>query len=96
MADRSKRFSRVMLGAFVVIGAALFVFALLQANAVREWLNPSKQLRLVLPDAGLFGLREGADIEILGTQAGRFRVCERKACHNTRKPRCACSVLSPR
>ncbi|MCB1784621.1 MAG: MCE family protein [Chromatiaceae bacterium] len=71
MADRSKRFSRVMLGAFVVIGAALFVFALLQANAVREWLNPSKQLRLVLPDAGLFGLREGADIEILGTQAGK-------------------------
>jgi phospholipid/cholesterol/gamma-HCH transport system substrate-binding protein len=55
----------------VTFCALLFVGTLLQSNAVREWWNPSKELRLLLPDEGLFGLSEGAKVEILGTTAGK-------------------------
>jgi phospholipid/cholesterol/gamma-HCH transport system substrate-binding protein len=71
MRRRSDRFRLITLGIFVSITAGLFVFSLLQADAIREWLNPSRELRLVLPDEGLFGLSEGAKIEILGTPAGK-------------------------
>lgn len=63
---------RALLGAFVLTALALFLIGLLQAGAMREWLDPSKQLRLVLPDEGLFGLTEGAKVEILGTPAGKI------------------------
>lgn len=65
------RLRRTLLGAFVAIVVVLFVISLMQANAVREWLDPGKHLRLVLPDEGLFGLSEGANVEILGTSAGK-------------------------
>jgi phospholipid/cholesterol/gamma-HCH transport system substrate-binding protein len=68
--DRRRR--RTLLGAFVLIALALFLFSLMQAGAIREWLYPSKNLRLVLPDEGLFGLAEGAKIEVLGTPAGKI------------------------
>jgi phospholipid/cholesterol/gamma-HCH transport system substrate-binding protein len=65
------RFQTITLGILVVAVSLVFVVGLLQAEAVREWLNPSKSLKLVLPDEGLYGLSEGAKIEILGTVAGR-------------------------
>jgi len=65
------RYRHVLLGAFVLVAIGLFVLGMLQSRAVHEWLNPSKVLRLVLPDEGLFGLSQGAKIEILGTPAGR-------------------------
>jgi len=65
-----QRTQRVLLGGLIVLAVLLFVISMLQANAVREWLNPSLELRLVLPDEGLFGLSKGARIEILGTPAG--------------------------
>jgi phospholipid/cholesterol/gamma-HCH transport system substrate-binding protein len=71
MQQRSDRIRNVLLGTFVLVIGALFLFGMLQAEAVREWLNPSRQLRLVLPDEGLYGLSEGAKIEVLGTRAGR-------------------------
>lgn len=70
MSVGQQRTQRVLLGGLIVLAVLLFVLGVLQANAVREWLNPSHELRLVLPDEGLFGLSEGARIEILGTPAG--------------------------
>lgn len=66
-----ERHRKVLLGAFVLVALGLFVLGLLQSKAVLELLNPSKELRLLLPDEGLFGLAQGAKIEILGTPAGR-------------------------
>ncbi len=63
---------RAMLGAFVIFGLTLFILGLLQAGSLREWLDPSKKLHLILPDEGLYGLSEGAKVEILGTPAGRI------------------------
>ena len=59
-----------LIGAFVSLGIVLLAFMLLQADAVREWIDPSKRIRLVLPDDGLFGLAQGAKVELLGTPAG--------------------------
>ena len=60
-----------MIGALVTVAALLTLFMMSQAQTVSEWIDPSKKVRLVLPDEGLFGLAEGAKIEILGTPAGQ-------------------------
>jgi phospholipid/cholesterol/gamma-HCH transport system substrate-binding protein len=65
-----ERHRNTLLGAFVVLIVVLFVAGVMRASAVREWLNPSKTLHLVLPEEGLHGLSEGAEVEILGTPAG--------------------------
>jgi phospholipid/cholesterol/gamma-HCH transport system substrate-binding protein len=70
MENARERNRHILLGAFVLIALGLFVLGMLQSKAVQEWLNPSKELRLVMPDEGLFGLSRGAKIEILGTPAG--------------------------
>lgn len=67
-----ERRRQVLLGAFVLIALGLFVAGMLQSKALQELLNPSKELRLLLPDEGLFGLAQGARIEVMGTPAGRI------------------------
>lgn len=70
---QSFRRNRTLLGGFVLLALLLFLFTLFQAGTLQEWLNPGKRLQLVLPDEGLFGLAEGAKIEVLGTPAGRVQ-----------------------
>ena len=72
MDSARERHRKILLGAFVLVALGLFVLGMLQSRAVLELLNPSKELRLLLPDEGLFGLAQGAKIEILGTPAGRI------------------------
>lgn len=67
--DRMRSFWTGLLALTVVV---VFVLGLSQAERVREWIDPSRSLRLVLPDDGLYGLAEGANVEILGTRAGRI------------------------
>jgi phospholipid/cholesterol/gamma-HCH transport system substrate-binding protein len=59
------------IGALVLAAVALLLIAALQAGVLRDWFKPSAELRLVLPSAGVAGLEVGADVEILGTRAGR-------------------------
>ena len=72
MDSARERHRKILLGAFVLVALGLFVLGMLQSKAMLELLNPSKELRLLLPDEGLFGLAQGAKIEILGTPAGRI------------------------
>ena len=58
-------------GLLVVLAVALFFGAIFEAGVVRRWLRPDSQLRIVLPQAGFGGLATGADIDVLGTHAGR-------------------------
>ena len=67
---RRARFQREIVGAFVLLGIVIFVAAIVQAGRLREWFDPGEDLRIVLPDEGLFGLAQGAQVEILGTPAG--------------------------
>ncbi|HJR21511.1 MAG TPA: MlaD family protein [Dongiaceae bacterium] len=59
------------IGALVLAAVALLLIAALQAGVLRDWFKPTAELRLVLPSTGLAGLEVGADVEILGTRAGR-------------------------
>jgi phospholipid/cholesterol/gamma-HCH transport system substrate-binding protein len=59
------------IGALVLAAVALLLVAALQAGVLRDWFKPTEELRLVLPSTGLAGLDVGADVEILGTRAGR-------------------------
>ncbi len=71
MTDASENRHRTMLGATVLVALFLLLLGLIKAEALRELFDPGETLRLVLPDEGLFGLAEGAKIEVLGTPAGK-------------------------
>ena len=60
-------------GALVIAAIAILLVAALQAGVLREWFKPTAELRLILPAAGVAGLEVGADVEILGTRAGRVQ-----------------------
>lgn len=60
-------------GALVIAAVAVLLIAALQAGVLRDWFKQTEELRLVLPAAGLAGLEVGADVEILGTRAGRVQ-----------------------
>lgn len=60
-------------GLSVVVAVALFLGVILHAGLLRDWFRPVSHLRVVLPEAGVSGLSVGADVEILGTQAGTVR-----------------------
>jgi phospholipid/cholesterol/gamma-HCH transport system substrate-binding protein len=65
------RFTDEWVGALVIGAIALLLVAALQAGVLRDWFKPTEELRLILPAAGVAGLEAGADVEILGTRAGR-------------------------
>ena len=60
-------------GLLVVVAVVLFLGVILHAGLLRDWFRPVSHLRIVLPEAGVAGLSVGADVEILGTQAGTLR-----------------------
>ena len=60
-------------GLLAVVAVAIFFGVILQAGVLRDWFRPVSHLRIVLPETGVAGLSVGADVEILGTQAGTVR-----------------------
>jgi phospholipid/cholesterol/gamma-HCH transport system substrate-binding protein len=57
----------------VVAAAVLFLGAILHAGVLHDWFRPVSRLRIVLPETGVASLSVGADVEVLGTQAGVVR-----------------------
>lgn len=57
----------VVLTVLAVVGSILFI-----ANAQR-WFAATQKLQILLPDDGSHGLREGAEVQMLGTAAGTVR-----------------------
>jgi phospholipid/cholesterol/gamma-HCH transport system substrate-binding protein len=70
---RSKLAGDEWIGLVVLVALVLFLGAVLQAGVLREWLQPSARLRVLLPDEGISGLAVGAELEVLGTRAGTVR-----------------------
>ena len=60
-------------GLIVIAAVVLFLGVILQAGVLRDWFRPASTLRVVLPEAGVAGLSEGADVQVLGTKAGTVR-----------------------
>src|SRR6266513_5356986 len=67
------RYADEWVGLLVVAVVAAFLGAILHAGVLRDWFRPVSHLRIVLPETGVAGLSVGADVEILGTQAGTVR-----------------------
>jgi phospholipid/cholesterol/gamma-HCH transport system substrate-binding protein len=67
------RYAHQLVGVFVLLTVLIFVLAFMFSGRVRQWLDPGARLKVMLPSDGLFGLSEGAVVEILGTKAGQVR-----------------------
>jgi phospholipid/cholesterol/gamma-HCH transport system substrate-binding protein len=65
------RYVNQAVGIFVILTVMIFATAFLFSGQVREWLNPGERIKVMLPSDGLFGLSEGAEVEIMGTKAGK-------------------------
>ncbi len=74
MANRFKfRYVNELSGTIVILVVALVVVSLFLAARAQRWLEPKIIVRTLLPEEGSYGLREGADVEVLGTLAGEVR-----------------------
>jgi phospholipid/cholesterol/gamma-HCH transport system substrate-binding protein len=72
MSDRlTFRYVNETAGAFVLIVLVVLLVLITRAAWLQSWLAPGKELRVIMPKEGSFGLREGGEIEVLGTTAGR-------------------------
>jgi phospholipid/cholesterol/gamma-HCH transport system substrate-binding protein len=67
------RYTNEAVGALVVVTVLIFVLALVQAGRFREWFAPGATIKVILPAEGLFGLAQGAQVDLLGTRAGEVR-----------------------
>jgi phospholipid/cholesterol/gamma-HCH transport system substrate-binding protein len=65
------RYVNEAVGLMFLVTLLVFIAAVLGSGRFREWINPGSRLKVVMPAEGLFGLAEGADVEILGTQGGK-------------------------
>ncbi len=65
------RYANQAVGVFVILAVIIFGAAFLFSGQVREWLEPGERIKVILPSDGLFGLSEGAEVEVLGTRAGK-------------------------
>jgi phospholipid/cholesterol/gamma-HCH transport system substrate-binding protein len=65
--------SNQIVGAVVLVCVVLFVGALVNAGLLKEWFEASLKLRVVLPEAGVSGLAQGAEVQVLGIRAGEVR-----------------------
>ena len=67
------RYANQLVGIIVLLTVLIFAVAFLFSGRVRQWMDPGARLKVILPSDGLFGLAEGAVVEILGTKAGQVR-----------------------
>ena len=67
------RYANQFVGVIVLLTVLIFAVAFMFSGRVRQWLDPGARLKVILPSDGLFGLAEGAAVEILGTKAGQVR-----------------------
>ena len=56
---------------FVILTLIIFLAAFFFSGQIREWFDPGERIKVILPSGGLYGLSEGADVEIIGTKAGK-------------------------
>ncbi len=65
------RYANQAVGVFVILTAIVFLAAFFFSGQIREWFDPGERIKIILPSDGLYGLSEGAEVEIIGTKAGK-------------------------
>ena len=71
--SRQLRYVNTLTGTFVIAGLLLALVGLFFIAGAQRWFSPDQQLQILLPEEGAHGLREEADVEILGTIAGQVQ-----------------------
>lgn len=64
------RYMNESVGVFLLAGLILGGLFFFQAGRFQDWFDPGLEIKIIMPEQGLFGLSAGARIEILGTDAG--------------------------
>ena len=59
------------LGLFVIVCLALAVLVVVLTSRAHRWFGATVEIVLILPEEGSFGLRRGADVQVLGTVVGQ-------------------------
>ena len=65
MSNPLKHYTNEIVGAFVLLTVAVICFRLATDRAITRMFDPGAVIKIILPSEGLFGLVEGADVEIL-------------------------------
>ena len=68
--EKQRRYLHRLVGLFVIGAVVLAFVGLFQSGRIERWLNPLQPVKVILPQEGLHGLSAGADVQILGTEAG--------------------------
>jgi ABC-type transporter Mla subunit MlaD len=63
-------------GAFAVTIAVLLIGLVLVSGQLRGWFERKRLYDVVLPETGTFGIRQGAEVRILGARAGSVQAVE--------------------
>lgn len=73
--DKSFKFRRVneITGAFVMLTAALLVAGILLAGRAQQWFEPQYEVSINYPIEGSLGLKNGAEVAVLGTPVGTVK-----------------------
>jgi phospholipid/cholesterol/gamma-HCH transport system substrate-binding protein len=67
------RYVRTRSGLLLLVALILFVTAVLQAGVLQNLFRSTLTLHIILPEEGLAGLSAGANVEVLGTNAGTVK-----------------------
>jgi phospholipid/cholesterol/gamma-HCH transport system substrate-binding protein len=74
MADRFKfRYVNQLIGTFVILVVILAVISVFVAARSQKWFEQNYNLRVLLPESGSHGLRNGSEVLLLGAIAGQVK-----------------------
>ena len=59
-----------IVGAFILLGVAIAMAAVFLGPRTQGWFTPTRTLEIQLPPEGSLGLRQGSDVQILGSVVG--------------------------
>ena len=69
------KFRRVkeITGTFVLVVVAMLIAAVVWTGRSQSWFRSNVTLRIVLPEDGAAGIRQGSEVYFLGTRVGTVR-----------------------
>ena len=79
MTRPTPRYVNQVTGAFVLLALLLTVVGILMAGRAQHWFERTIPIDLLLPEEGCYGLRPGAIVVVMGTEAGEVTDIEVRA-----------------
>lgn len=67
------RYVNEIVGVFVLLVLGLLVVGIMLAGRAQGWFEPRNEVNIHLPEEGSFGLREGAEVQVLQTPVGTVK-----------------------